>query len=551
MIENLRKYTGLIIIVVVLVFVGMVFFFDSGFLTQRGGGGGGGTYITVDGRGYSRADFTNLAVGPLDMARSIPANYTDSKGMEVVQFTGALAQGAQTQEVALQRFFVGRLKLREARESFGVHPSDEDVAAFIQELGRFQSEGGFDQETYNRFAKREIGHLGLTEADFQELVRDVIAFSELREIIGGGLPGNRELAEALAVENAQKVSVVTASLPMESFKESIEPDDEALRTYWEERKDAYQTEKRIKVSYVLASPIYPEEFQEPEPEPAAEGEEKTDEEKVEEQTARENRAAERRKIDKALAGLVDGFLTELDIADGEGFEKLAEDLNWKVVGTDWFTRADAPADLKLSPRGSSAGNPVLAHLFELTLEGDPLARFSEGLAVGQNQWLVARLDDVEEPREKTFEEAREQVLEQYVAEKSREALEEAVEEHLAAIDEAMEGGKSFAEAAAERGLEVREHDSFAATDRLEDEPNARQIFSAAATTNPGGTADPLYLPDRAVLVHVLKREVFKDDNRGLQVDNQVGRLTDTNQYAAFSAWIEDQIASATVQAPQG
>ena len=60
---------------------------------------------------------------------------------------------------------------------------------------------------------------------------------------------------------------------------------------------------------------------------------------------------------------------------------------------------------------SNCARPVVAarlvdELFRIEPTSDPLSKFSQPIAVGDNQWIVARLDGEEKSRPKTFEEAK-------------------------------------------------------------------------------------------------------------------------------------------------
>jgi len=559
MIENLRKYTGLIIVAVALVFVGLVFLADTG-LTNRSAGGG--TYVTVDGRGYSQTDVTKLGSSAMQLATA-----RELGAYELMGFAYGLLGGA-SQEGAPVQFFASRMILRDAREQFGVHPSDQEVQDYVRGMSAFQTPpavpspgatGEFDQQRYNKFIHDVLGGFGMVERDFHELIRDMLATDKLREIIGGGLSIDRELAEAMLVLNAQQVAVGVAPLDLNAIREGIQPDDETLKTYWETIKEAYQTEQRIKVSYLLIGPDYPEE--EPPAEEADETDE-TDEEDSEdsdeatdeeEKAAEEEEKAERRtQAEREFKIAVDEFLTRLREQEGANLESLLEPHGWTLASTDWFTATTLPEALEpLKTRGTSARRQVADYLFALRTGPDPLAPFTSAIAVGEDQYLIARLDELEEAREKTFEEARETVLERYVDEKTREAAEQKVEETTAALKASIEAGKSFSEAATEAGLEPRELGPFAVSDSLDDEPNARQIFQAAAIANPGEFAEPIYLEDKVLLVRVESRQIIKDDNRGQQVDSYGNRYRDNHRNDAFAAWLAQRVAEAQVTVAGG
>lgn len=548
MIENIRRYTGLIFIVIVLLLLGFVFMDTSGFFRRSGTGG---TVVTIEGRAYSASEFRKLGASPYDLIPRL-GDY------RLYGFLNALHGDAENEENRAIQFFTGRILLRDAREEFGIHPSDEAVDAYVREIRGFQTPppagsppgtpGDFNAEAYRNFSSKTLGSYGMVERDFRELIRDVIALDELRALIGGGLEGSRRLAEAVAVERAQQIEASVASIEMEPFREQLDPSDEELKEWWETRKGAYTTEQKVKVSYVLASPEYPEEIQD-KPKPA-DAPEKTEEEQAAEDEAKAERADKRKEIDKQIANDTDNFITRVNDTEGKAFEEEAEKLGWEVKSTDWITRATLPADLRLRTRSSATGTQLAETIFSLSMGPDPLARYTNAIPVGEAQFLVVRLDEFEESREKTFEEAKDEVREQYIAENAGEALEKEVEEKTAALKEAIAGGKSFDDAAKELGLEPRKLGPWGMSDSLDNEFNARQIFQLASTVNPGDFAEPFISDDRAVIIHVDARQVIKDDNRGQQIDQISAGLRGQLQQRAFDAWLRQRIQEAQVTTPQ-
>lgn len=557
MIENIRKYTGLIIVVIVVLLLGFIFMDTSGFFRQSAAGA---TYATVNGRNYTQTEFINIGRAPMEMAGGLRS--FDPNGLEIMRFSRSLMGNADSQQNAELNFFASRLIIQQAAKDFGIHPSGQDIREFTESLQMFQTRppagsppgatGEFDQASYNQFIKN-LGSLGMVERDFQALIRDVIVAAELREILGGGLTGSTDLAKAMAVVTAQQIEAQVAEISAEQIREQIQPTDDELMEYWETVKDAYQTEKRIKVSYLLATPTYTEEATEPEEAPkpeAGEEAEKSDEEKAAEEEAKAKRAELRKEQDKEFASKIDQFITDVGESEGEDFEKLIGDNGWDLVSTDWLTTSTLPADLQLPTRGASRGKTVSDYIFGLLIDSDPLARFTNVIGVGTNQWLVVRLDELDEPRTKTFEEAKEAVTERYISEKVREALEKEVEAKGTATEEAVAGGETFEKAATDLGLEVKTLGPFGVSDPLDDDFSAREIFQLASTVAPGGFAEPLIQEDRALLIHVVKREILKDDNRGQQYDRFASQIEVQNENAAFAAWLAQQLEDADIRGPQ-
>jgi hypothetical protein len=173
MIENLRKYTGLIIVLFVLVLIGFLFMDTS---TMRSGGGGR-PYIKVEGRTYTDKEFSNLGASAYQLTQSL----AQSGDFPLYSFLFGMSGDAQSQDKAMENFFANRMLLRSAKEEFGIYPGEEEIDSFIRKLRAFTGPNGeFSQEAYRNFIEKGIGRLGLTEGDIRALASDVIAPSSPR-----------------------------------------------------------------------------------------------------------------------------------------------------------------------------------------------------------------------------------------------------------------------------------------------------------------------------------------------------------------------------------
>ncbi|MCW1925482.1 peptidylprolyl isomerase [Luteolibacter arcticus] len=540
MIEHLRKYTGLIIIVVALLFVGLVFFENN---TGGRGSAGDPPALSVDGRQYTMTEVQKLGETPMALVQGF--------GMYgMIDFLSTLGGFGGGEETA-NRFFVNRLIVRQAAEDFGVHPSAEEISAEIKKMPTFQgADGAYNQQTYNDFITKRLGRLGMTEGDFIDIVRDTLATRKLTEIIGGGLAVDRSVAAQQVTSRDQQVAIQLIRIPLSKFQDELKPTDEELKAQWETTKDKYQTDRKIKVSYLIAKPTYPELPKDETKLPDA----VTDEQKKEaEKAAADKKAAaeaklaeHKRKVDTQLADTVDGLLQQIEASEGKDFAKLAEENGWKIVTTDLFTRTSLPAELSVNTRSTSNPRPVGDIIFQITPGSDAMSRFSEALPIADGAFLIAHLDEAEEPRTKTFEEAKDLVRVDFITDKAGEALKKDADEKAAKLREALAAGKSFADAAKELGLEVKSLGPFKATDKLPEEADTSILFETASLVDPGTLADPVMRPDGAVFIFVEKREVVKDPARDERINQSLTGLTSNQQRIAFSAWLEEKLASTQV-----
>ncbi len=547
MIENIRKYTGLMIVVFVILFISF-FFMDTSALQSVGGGGG---VLKIDGRTYNEKDYRRLGSGAFELTSSL----AQSGDLALYQFIMGLTGGAMTPEEAARKFFVGRMILRDARDEFGVHPGEEEISSYLRTMRAFAGpDGAFSEEIYRNFLERGIGRLGMTESDLRELAADVLVSKKIAEIVGSGLGVDRTaIAKNLALEN-QQVTAELGRLDLAPFEDQIEPTEEEIKAYWETLQDAFTTELKRKFSYIIATPELPEEPGTPAVEPplpddasdeAKEARKVADEARTKEAAAIADKRREKQlEVDKS----VDDFLYSLEQQAGADFDELAKENGWEIKTTGMFPRGEAPPELDVNLRASTSGGTAVDQLFKIPAGGDPFSRISEAIAIGDGQWLVARLDEEESPRPKTYEEARDEARAQYIAEKAAEALKTAADEAIAKIKEAMDSGKTFEEAAGEAGLEgiktVESYNRFYRPDGATEPPN---LFEATRSVDPGAFTEVIVESDRAFIVRVVKREVVKDEITDARLDSEVTSRANENETIAFLSWMKARTDAANVE----
>lgn len=543
MIENIRKYRGLIIVFIALVVFSLVIGIREEVFTSRGGGD---SLFRIDGRTYGQREFNQLGSSSFELTSTMAR----SGDFGLFQFMMGLTSGATGPNDAPEKFFAHRILLRNAKEEFGVFPGDKEISERVRSMGAFaDQEGNFSEENYRNFVTKYMGRLGLTENDLRELVSDIIAYEKISQIVGSGLAVNRDIvAKELALQN-QQVSGSLAHLSIDPFQEKIQPTDEEIREYWETIQDAFMTEPTRKFSYVLVTPDLPEAEEEKESIADAAASEEQKKQKADEKAKKDAELAEaRRKKQLETDQLVDDFVFQIEERKGGDFEKLAAENQWEVKTTEMFPASEAPEDLAIALRASSRGGKAVDELFRMEVTSDPVSKISQPIAVGENQWLVARLDGDEPARTKTYEEAKEEARAQYVGEKADEALKTAIDEAREKIETALAAGKSFAEAATEAGLSgTKDFEKITSTYQADPATEPRNLFEAVQYVEPGTLAKPVIESDRAFIVHVTTREIVKEENLAARIDSEIANRANQNQTFAITGWLAELTEKANIQ----
>jgi hypothetical protein len=542
MIENLRKYTGLIIVLFVLVLIGFLFMDTSAMRS----GGGGRPYIKVDGRTYTDKEFSNLGVSAYQLTQSL----AQSGDFPLYSFLFGMSGDAQSQDKAMQNFFANRMLLRSAKEEFGIYPGEEEIDSFIRKLRAFTGPNGeFSQEAYRNFIEKGIGRLGLTEGDIRALASDVIAQAKLAEILGAGLTANRDAVAKNSALDGQRIAVDIARLDIDPIEEKIDPSEEEIKTYWQTVQDAFKTAEKRKYTYLIAKPTFPAEPAEI----AALAADATEEAKAEHEKAKAVRAAEiaekRRKAQLETGSKADDFLYQLESQKDLSFDKLAKKEGWELKTTELFALADAPAELKVALRASSTQGTAADELFRMILTSDPLSKISPAIAIGDDEWLIARLDETEKVRVQTYAEARAEARARLIGEQASAALKKATKEASEKIKAALAGGKSFADAAKEAGITIETVSLPEVTASYQGDTTKvpSGLFNAAKYTDPGTLTEPVIESDRAFIVHVGKRELVKQESAETALEAEIRRAEEAIRIAAFNSWLAAKTEAAGVE----
>lgn len=556
MIENIRKYRALIILSLVVVAIALVVGLQSSTVA---GGGNGRAILKIAGRTYDDKEYQHLGSGAFELTSTLAR----SGDFALYQFLMGLSAGATTQEDAVEKFFIGRMIIRQAKDKFGVHPADQEISDYIRSLRAFtDKDGKFNEENYRNFVEKGIGRLGMTEGDLRDLAADIIASKKINAIVGSGLGVNREVvALELALEN-QQIDGEIASLSIDPYESEIKPTDEEIKAYWETIQDAFTTEPLRKFTYVIATPDMPADAAaetKDAPESIADAAASDEAKKTaakkkadEKAKAAAELAEARRKKQIELDSRVDDFTFTLEEQKGAGFEELAAKNNWEVKTTELFPQSKPPTaldvNLRSSSNGSKAVKKAVTELFRIELTSDPLSKISQPIAIGENQWLVARLDGEEKSRPKTYEEAKDEARAQYIAEKAAEAMKAATKVAAEKIKTALATGKPFAESAKEAGIEkIKAFTKVNSTYRPDTATEPKNLFEVTRSVDPGSLAEIITEADRAFIVHVAKREVVKEANAAERLDSEVASRANQNETLAFAAWITAQTEAAKVE----
>ena len=540
MIENLRKYTVLIIILFVLVIIGFVLM-DTNKMSKSSGGI---PVLKIAGSTYTDGDLLKNGSSAYELTVAL----FQAGDYQVYGFLSMLT-GNNPEDDAKETFFINRMLLRSAQKEFGIYPSEEEIDGMIRKFRAFTSpDGAFSQEQYRTFIERGLGRLGLVEGDIRDLASDMLIHRKLTEILGSGLTSDRAMIAKQFAIDGQRIDAKLARIDIAPIQAKIAPKDDEIKTYWETVQDAFKTDEKRQFTYFIAKPTLPAEPAEIAP-LAANADEAAKAEHAKKVADRVAAIAEGKRVARLEIGKkVDDLLYKLETQEKLDFKTLAKEDGFQLQTTELISQSEAPAELQAQIRGSRTQGNAASALFSLNLTSDPASKITD-LAIGENDWLVAYVDATEPSRVKTFDEAKEAARNQWIAEQATGAFAKAAAETHEKIKAALAEGKSFADAAKSAGIEsdIVSLTQISQTTEPDITKAPARLFESAKYTAPGTLAEPEIEAGRAFIIFVEKREFVKDANTEQSIDSQVNRETESNRINAFVTWLSDKTVASDIQ----
>lgn len=594
MIENMRKYTGLMVVVFILLGAGFLFTMND-IGTSRGGGmGDGPTVLEVYDLALSQQEYRRMGDRTLQLASEAGitgyVNFLLSPSINELnlinnRFYGArfghnfynLLQASTKGEKDFiphwNRFITNRIILQKAMDDMGVYANEEEVTEALKTTRRFAPNGKYDAAAYATFVEKRLGKLGMTEKDLREIVRENLCLNKIINIVGGGLTPPRSAVQDQVEAQSQTVTLARIVFNRDDLVEKENPTEEEIKTYWEAHQDTYKTDEQRRINYFLLT--LPEKEKETEsdktqklvkPAPLAADateEQKTahaaaekawsDQQAAEAKTKADKKAA-RTKAAKNLKRQILEISQEIyDAIDDKkplDFAGILAKRNLTLSKTALFTRDTMPEEIKnLTLRGQvNRGRKLVDNIFSHSQSKDPYDLISDPLPVGEGGWIIFTLEEIVEPSLLDYTAARNKARAQLIGENADKKVKEAAKNARDEIVELMKSGKSFDAAAKEKGLVPVQVGPYTLGGiPPKDEPSHRQLHLAASGLNPGEVSEPINENDRSLFIYVDKREIEDTEENKRRIDYSLEGSKNELKILTFMNWLNHQYEKAEVK----
>ena len=318
MIENIRKYTGLMIVVLVLLFIGLVFLGDTARNSFAGR-----PVMEVNGVAVSQKEFDRMSgnalqipsalaqASPLSQSSKVIASHYLGDSVLANPMTSAASILTEMTEY-LQgsdpgRFLANRIAVREAGLDYGATPGPDEVESFIEKVLFADQDGNFDQVAFSEFMEKKIGRLGIGSRGFNEYIRDLLTAQNIAKILGAGIAVDSSTAATHYSLDKQNITAQQVTLDMLDFEKDLKPTEEEIKAFYEENKENYFSDELRKTTYIFAEPDWQAAYDKQEEEKAKAAEEERKAAEEAKKKAEEAKAdAEKKKGEETTAPEVNG-----------------------------------------------------------------------------------------------------------------------------------------------------------------------------------------------------------------------------------------------------
>lgn len=389
--------------------------------------------------------------------------------------------------IALERIMM----LRAAKER-NILIGDSEVADYLRAIPGFQKDGKFDTATFEQFVKLYLTPFRYSKQDLDRAVREQLAIERLYSEIGAGVLTTPEEVRQAFNTRFEKFKVKDLKFRAEAYAGNVNADDKTVETFFNANAEKYRIPPKFKAKFVRF--IYSgyeksvsvtdekiKQYYEANKDKFKEKEEVLPLDKVSDKIKKTLSTDEAKilAIKDAQAFAVDAYQATVDLktqkAVIDGFAAIAEKKNIKVNETDFFSTEDVIVkNLGREPEFAMAVSQLFAD--------QPVSDAIQGNIA----CFVACMTGKEESRSSKFEEVKDKVKKDYIAEKSLSLAKENARNEALKISEALNAGKNIAALQAEYKFEdLPEFDMMAPPK----EADGSLIYELAAATKSGKVSE--------------------------------------------------------------
>ena len=165
------------------------------------------------------------------------------------QFDEAQWSGEQAKRSTLDQVVDERILLQQATDA-NMRISDRQVFEQIRNNEQFMDEDGkFSQQTYSTL----VGYMGFSEIGFEQQMRRDLLLNQLRRGVAGSAFVTRKEARIIEQLRKQTRDIAYGVIPVEKFQEQAVATDEEIEAFYQEDPERYRIAEKAALEYVTLS----------------------------------------------------------------------------------------------------------------------------------------------------------------------------------------------------------------------------------------------------------------------------------------------------------
>jgi len=506
MMTFLRRHRHWLMIVIAILAIPFIFYFvqrpDYGAMRSD-------RFARVYGRNVSMVEAQRNA-RLFDLARAL--------GMS--DFVESLTAGANDQNQVYIQFILNLLILRHEATRLGIRPTPSEIADVVRDLPAFRGESGFDIKKFSDFVQNALSPNGLAEEHIEQLVRDALCLSKIKQLLAAGVSIPEAEINATYEKAYDRLYVGLIRLRPADFEKEIKIGDDDVQRYYETHKAELKSDEKRKVEFVSLA--------------------LSDEQKK--LTGKERIEALQKLSDRA------NDFTQALLEKGADFKQVSEKFQLPVRTTAEFTVVSPDAQLNVDPKLGAAA-------FQLSTQepnSDPI-QVADG-------FYVLHLAGTIEAHPLSIEEARPKIVEALKNSPVRELMSTKGAEIVHQLREGTKTGQPLEAAIQKAGVKVEKVPPFSlleeGMDAPEKEPKSESpeliaIKNAVAYLNAGEVSDFFPSDDTGLIAVLEKREPSADANNRDKKAAFEKRLLNNKRQIVFYEWLRDRQRDAGLQFAKG
>ncbi len=383
------------------------------------------------------------------------------------------------------------LILQEAKR-LGFSIPDDELRAGIESIPAFQINGQFDRRNYERFLRVNR----MTPDEFEQSQRENLLISKAVSLIktNEGKVSDDEVLDTYLFEN-ERINLTFLKIAPDSFKSQVNANDIEMKDYYEKHREEFRIPAFVQIQYLF---FRPSDF---------ESEIRVSPDEVKRYYDQRKNTF---KIPKQIR--VRNILVKTGTQESpdqlEAKKKKAEEILEKAKKTKDFgslakqysegQNASKGGDLGWVQKGM-LGEPMESILFSMKA-GD-----LSGVLSGKEGFLIFKIEEVKEEKQKSFEEVRTQILEALKKEKTKAEASRKADDAFYSLFRSrdLEGY------AREKGVPIKTTGLFKEGDEIPDFGKNPLFYSSAFSLKVGEISPVVDIPPN---YYVLK-QVNKKDSR--------------------------------------